>query len=258
MLQQLEEDGLADSTIVFYFADHGRPHVRDKQFLYDGGIRVPMIVRDPRADGVSTPGRVVDDLTSTIDNAATALALAALARPESMQGRVHLGPDADTPRDRIFAARDRCDGTFDRIRCVRTARWKYLRNFHPDRPYTHFNGYKETQYPTLPLLRDLHDRRELGGAMMHFMDPHGRPADELYDLAADPHELDNLADDPRHAQTLRDLRADLEAWMRATGDDRTQPEPPEKLRAEWDRMIEYYHRLGGTDEPIMPPLPRPA
>ncbi len=202
LLKRLDDEGLSDNTVVIFLGDNGRCHVRGKQFLYDGGIHIPLIVRWP---GHLDPGTVRDDLISAIDISATSLALAGITPPESMQGRVFLGPNADPPREAIYAARDRCDETVDRIRCVRTERFKYIRNFDPERPYTQPNAYKERQYPALAVMKRLYAEGKLTEAQAHFMKP-SRPREELYDLAADPHEIHNLAGDPAYAEVLQDLR----------------------------------------------------
>ncbi|MCP4641312.1 MAG: sulfatase [bacterium] len=228
VLARLDEEGLAENTIVFYFGDHGRPHVRGKQWLYQGGIHIPLIVRWP---GRIQPG-VSNDLVSTVDFAPTAMSLAGFKPPSHWQGQVFVGPNS-VKRDTAFAARDRCDETVDRIRCVCTDRYKYIRNFYPDRPYTQFNAYKKKQYPVLTLMEVLHKRGELTDAQAHFMAP-TRPTEELYDLVADPHEVRNLADDPAHQETLKNLRAKLDDWMTATDDQGRFPEPTE-VTDEWDR-----------------------
>ena len=144
---------MVDNTVVFFFGDHGRPMPRDKQFLYDGGIRIPLIVRWP---GALEPGSVRDELVSTIDIAATSLAIAGVAPPEHIEGRVFLGENPDPSPEYIFAARDRCDETVDRIRAVRSKQYKYIRNFMPERPYMQLNRYKEVSYPSWRLLQRLH------------------------------------------------------------------------------------------------------
>ena len=126
----MEKDGLKSNTIVFIISDHGRAHIRDKQFLCDGGIRIPCIVRWLDRIG---EGSICDDLVSGIDFAPTSLSLCGLDIPEGMEGNVFLGKDAQE-REYVISARDRCDGTIDRIRCVRTKTQKYIRNHHPDRP----------------------------------------------------------------------------------------------------------------------------
>ena len=223
-LTWLEKEGLAENTIVMYFGDHGRPHVRGKQWLYEGGIRVPMMVRWP---GHIEPGTVVDDLVSSVDFAPTFLSLAGIKPPKHLQGHPFLGPDRKT-RACVFAARDRCDGTVDRIRCVRSRRYKYIRNYYPDRPYTQFNGYKKLQYPVLTLMQVLHKQGKLTPGQARFMAP-TRPEEELYDLEQDPFEVRNLADDPEHNSVLKDHRVKLDEWIKATKDQGEKPEQAEEV-----------------------------
>ncbi len=226
VLQRLEADGLADHTIVFYFGDHGRAHVRGKQWLYDGGIHIPLVIRWP---GHIKPGTVTDELTSAIDFAPTCLNLAGVAPPKHMEGRIFLGPDRAGPRECIFAARDRCDETMDRIRCVRDKRYKYIRNFMPERPYTQQNRYKERAYPMLALLKELHAEGKLTPEQELFMADR-RPEEELYDIRDDPWEVKNLAGADKHQDALKTMRGRLEAWIKKTGDKGRFPEkkPPEK------------------------------
>ncbi len=232
VLARLEPEGLAEDTIVFFFSDNGRPMPRDKQFLYEGGIRIPLLVRIPeryRPAGYK-PGGVFDDLVSAIDITAMTLKLAGIEPPAHMEGRVFLGSGAQR-REFIIAARDRCDETVDRIRCVRTRRFKYIRNFFPDRPYAQQNVYKDVNYPTLAVMRQLQEAGKLKGPPAAFLAPR-RPAEELYDLASDPHETRNLADDPRHRRTLAQMRAILDGWIRETGD---QGQRLEDRVMPWDR-----------------------
>jgi len=221
VLKRLQEDGLADTTIVFFFGDHGRPHVRGKQFLYEGGIHIPLIIRWP---GHIKPSTVVDDLVSAIDFGPTCMSLAGIEPPSSMQGQAFLGPDAKR-RQYIVSARDRCDETYDRIRCVRTKRLKYIRNFYPNFPYTQPNLYKKRQYPVLTLMEVLYAQGKLTPEQARFMASH-RPAEELYDLQNDRHELHNLAEDPRYQTALKELRAILNQWIEETKDQGEIPEDP--------------------------------
>jgi N-sulfoglucosamine sulfohydrolase len=221
VLKRLDDDGLAENTIVFFFGDNGRPHVRGKQFLYEGGIHVPLIVRWP---GRIKPGTVVDDLVSAIDFGPTCMSLASIEPPPSMQGQVFLGPERKA-REFIVAARDRCDETYDRIRCVRTKRFKYIRNFFPNLPYTQTNLYKIRQYPVLTLMQVLYAEGKLTPEQGRFMAAY-RPAEELYDLANDPHELNNLAGDPERQSVLKQMRGTLERWIEETGDRGEIPEDP--------------------------------
>ena len=213
VMQRLEQEGLRDNTIVFFIGDHGRAHARYKQFLYDGGLRVPCIARWP---GQIAAGAIDEQLVSGVDFAATALHLYGLPVPQDLDGRAFIKGDS-AARETVFAARDRCDGTDDRIRCVRTARYKYIRNLKPERPYMQFNAYKKHQYPAWTLLRVLHQRGQLSTAQAQFLAP-TRPPEELYDLHKDPHELNNLAADPAHESTRSNLCQQLDQWMAATKD----------------------------------------
>jgi hypothetical protein len=157
-----------------------------------------------------------------IDIAVTSLTLAGIPIPDTMQGRNLLAPDPK-PREFVFAARDRCDETVDTIRCVRTSRFKYIRNFLSYLPHAQPNAYKDAK-PIVKTMRDLFDEGVLNELQARvFRAP--RPVEELYDLDADPNEISNLASDPAHAETLAQLRSTLYAKMIETRDVGLIPEP---------------------------------
>ncbi|WP_165251142.1 sulfatase family protein [Paludisphaera soli] len=218
VLNRLEREGILDQTVVMFMTDHGISHARGKQFLYDEGIHVPLVVRGP---GIPA-GTVRDDLVSHIDLAATSLALARAPIPASMQAHDLFAKDY-RPRDAVFSARDRCDETVDHIRSVRTDRFKYIRNFLPERPMLQPNRYKDAK-PILRRLRELHAQGKLDELQERLLFSPTRPKEELYDLQADPHELRNLADDPAHRDTLEALRKRLDDWIVETNDRGAQPE----------------------------------
>ncbi|MHB8900157.1 MAG: sulfatase family protein [Thermoguttaceae bacterium] len=233
VLKRLDDEGLSQNTVVFFFGDNGQSHMRGKQWLYEGGIHVPLIVRIPekfRRDGQGQPGTVCDDLVSAIDFSASCMALAGVPLPEKLQGQPFLGTAPKT-RDFVVAARDRCDETVDFIRCIRTKQYKYIRNFHPERPYMQPNRYKETSYPMVNLMKELHAQGKLTPVQELFM-AERRPPEELYDLSADPHEIQNLAASPEHQEVLADLRAKLEQWMIETNDQGRIAESAESLSRE--------------------------
>ncbi len=223
ILKRLEEDGLLDSTVVFFFGDQGRPHVRAKQFMYDGGIHTPLIIRWP---GHIKPDSVDKRMVSNVDLPVTALKIAGIDSPDYIQGKDFLSPGIEK-REAIFAMRDRCDETVDRIRCVRTERYKYIRNFYPERPYTQFNAYKKHQYPVLTLMQVFYKQGKLTQVQAKFMGP-DRPAEELYDLEKDTYEINNLVDDPGHKDILAKLRSKLDTWLEEA-DRGTYPEDPEEI-----------------------------
>jgi arylsulfatase A-like enzyme len=228
VIARLEREKLLDETVVFFMTDHGISHARGKQFLYDEGIHVPFVVRGP---GVGK-GVVRDDLVAHIDLAATSLALAGIAVPPWMQGRNVLGK-AYKKRDAVFSARDRCDETMDHIRSVRTARYKYIRNYLNDRPLLQPCAYKDDK-AIVQRLRALHAEGRLDDLQERLLFAPKRPAEELYDLASDPQELTNLAGDPKLGATLEAMRTRLKEWEESTGDQGRSPEPAAAYDADMD------------------------
>lgn len=218
LLRQLEEDGLGDNTAVFLFGDHGRGLPRAKRWIYDSGIHVPLIVCWP---GVIEPGTVENRMVSFVDFAPTVLSMAGVAIPSEVQGLPFLGEAAAEPRQYVFAARDRMDETYDRIRAVRDQRYKYLRNYQPDKPYSQHIGYMD-QMPTMREWRRLHAEGKLVGPQRLFFQ--AKPVEELYDTASDPHEVRNLAQDPQHSDILGRLRGQLREWTSRFGDRGEEPE----------------------------------
>jgi arylsulfatase A-like enzyme len=234
ILKQLETDGLADSTIVVFFGDHGQAHVRGKQFCYDSGLRVPLIIRWPQNFPLPkhfSPGTVDERLLMAIDLAPTMLEIAGAAKPAKMQGDIFLGDRAAAPRKYAFGARDRCDETVFRFRTVRTDRYRYIRNFTPDRPFLQPNEYKERQYPVWNLLKELDAQGKLT-SLQKFLTAPTMPEEELYDIMADPHETRNLANSPEHQSVLHELRAAVDQWIETSNDQGRQLEPPEIAAAE--------------------------
>jgi arylsulfatase A-like enzyme len=242
VLAKLEESGLASTTVVAFLGDHGRAMVRGKQWCYDSGLRVPLIVRWPSAldppEGF-VAGAVDHRLVSLLDVTATTIAVLGAEEPAVFHGRVLFGPHSDPPRQVVYGARDRCDETVFRIRTARDARYRYIRNDLPERPFLQLNRYKERSYPTLPLMRRLFADGELG-PLPSVLFAERRPAEELYDLSNDPWETVNLAADPSHTEVKERLASDLDAWLAEMGDRGATLEPPDVV-AEWEqRMAERY------------------
>ncbi len=233
VIARLEKEKLLDDTVIFFMTDHGISHARGKQFLYDEGTHVPFIVRGP---GI-TKGATRDDLIEHIDMTSTSLAIAGIDVPKWMQGRNVFAKDY-AKRDAVFAARDRCDETMEHIRSVRTDRFKYIRNDMNQRPHLQPCLYKDEKAIVMKL-RELHAAKKLDDLTERLLFAETRPAEELYDLAADPHEVMNLAGDPNHKATLETLRKKLVDWEVKTGDLGRKPEP----KAMYDSDMKLY--LGG-------------
>lgn len=247
ILQQLEKDGLADNTVVVFFADNGRLTARGIHWPYNVGLHVPLVIRWP--SGIPAPpdwrpGTVNDEVVSLLDLTATTLAIAGVPRPPLMQSRLLFGPRADPPRTYAFAARDRIDETVVRLRSVHDKRYHYIRNFTPGAGFTTLNRYKEKCFLVKPLMRRLHAESKLTGPPAEMMKPF--PREQLYDYRADPHEIRNLAgsDDPNHQHALLRLRAALDTWLVETGDRGQWPEPPEIV----EPFVKEMHDWFGTPE----------
>lgn len=220
ILKRLEDDGLAENTIVFFWGDHGEGLPRGKRWIYDSGIRVPLVVRWP---GTIQPGTSRDDLVCFLDFAPTVLALAGVKVPEYMHGQVILGEKTAPPRKYVFAHRDRMDETYDIIRAVRDKRFKYIRNFMPGRSRGQNIDYMN-KMPTMLEMRRLFAAGKLKGPQLQYFEKR-KPVEELYDLSEDPHEVHNLAGRPEHRKTLARMRAALEKWQMETNDLGLVPEP---------------------------------
>jgi N-sulfoglucosamine sulfohydrolase len=213
VLEWLGKSGLSANTIVFLFSDHGTGMPRSKRWVYDSGIRVPLVITWP---GHITRNSVRDDLISFVDFAPTVLSMAGLPVPSGMQGQVFLGDKRARERDYIYASRDRMDEAFDRIRGVRDKRFKYLRNFHPELPYSQRIEFNE-QSPAMRAWRHLHEKASLTGAPEAFFAPQ-KPPEELYDTVADPDEIRNIATHPRYKTVLDRMRRAMDEWIRDTRD----------------------------------------
>ncbi|GAB4229982.1 MAG: sulfatase-like hydrolase/transferase [Acidobacteriota bacterium] len=219
ILRQLEEDGLAENTVVFFWSDHGDGFPRAKRWLYDAGIHVPLIIRWP---GHLPAGSTDDRLISLMDLAPTVLSIAGVPIPQHIQGRAFLGEQAARPREYVFAARDRIDESYDFVRAVRDRRYKYIRNFYPDKPYILPVPYRD-RHPIMQEIYRLRDAGRLTGPQLWFVQ-NQRPTEELYDLDRDPWEIDNRIDDPDLANVAERLRRRLDEFMNEIGDLGSLPE----------------------------------
>jgi arylsulfatase A-like enzyme/glycerophosphoryl diester phosphodiesterase len=259
LLKQLEADGLADDTIVLFMADHGESHVRGKQFCYDDGLRIPLIIRWAKnfpAPRQFKPGTVDSQLIAAIDLVPTFLDVVGHAKPAKMEGRIFLGEHAEPAREYVFAARDRCDETVFRFRTVRDTRYRYIRNFTPERPFLQSNRYKESAYPVWKLISQLGAEGKLTDWQKSFYLAERMPAEELYNMDADPWSMTNLAasEKAEHQTACKRLRHALDKWLTDTNDQGRALEPVELARNE-GRTKPTTNMLASYRMEESPPLP---
>jgi len=219
ILKQLEEDGLVESTIVVFWSDHGMGMPRGKRWIHDSGTRVPMIVRWP---GHVDANAVRNDLVSVIDLAPTMLTVADVEVPSYMQGRVVLGDKVDTEPAYLFFHRDRMDEVFETQRGARDRRWRYIRNYEPEKLYSQALDYMDLM-PTMIDWRNANRLGTLNDAQKAWF-AKSKPIEELYDTSKDPWEVTNLATQPDYAERLQRMREVTEAWQVKVSDQGMIPE----------------------------------
>ena len=229
VINRLKDEQLLDNTLIVFFTDHGISHARGKQFLYDEGTHIPLIIRGPEISS----GETRKDLVEHIDIAALSLAAAGIEIPETMQGQNILAADY-RPKSSVYAARDRCGEAADRIRSVRTDRYLYIRNYYPQRPHLMPSNYKDTKL-IVKRLRELHQQDSLTALSEKLLFAPTRPSEELYLYGQDPWQIENLANHPEHAAALLQHRGNLDQWIKSTGDP--GPETPEVYRLETEDQI---------------------
>lgn len=212
VMQRLQEEGLRENTLVIFFTDHGISHARGKQFLYDEGTHIPLIISGP---GI-VAGTLRDDLVEHIDIAALSLAAASIPVPVVMQGQNILSKTY-RHREFAFAARDRCGEADDRIRSARSDKFLYVRNFYPSRPHLMPSTYKDGKL-IIQRLRELHQAGTLDSLAERLLFSPTRPNEELYLYQQDPWQLTNLANSANYLPELKRHRNALKQWIRRTAD----------------------------------------
>ena len=225
-IREIREAGLYEDTIIFFWSDHGVGLPRAKRWLYDSGTHIPLVVRIPgkfRTAEQGGPGTIDDQLISTIDFGPTVLNLAGVKIPEHMQGRPFLGKNLPPQRDYIYGARDRMDERYDIIRSVRDKRYRYIRNYEPLKTFYQYMNTPE-KGATMKEIRRVHAEGKLPPAAKLFM-AERKSVEELYDLASDPHEINNLAGKAKYRPVLEKMRKVHLQWVQDTRDVGLIPEP---------------------------------
>ncbi|WP_221930041.1 sulfatase family protein [Fodinibius sediminis] len=248
IMKELEDMGIAGNTVVIFLGDNGRANVRGKGYLYDPGLRVPLIVRWPNG---LPGGQVSKQVVSTTDIAASTLQLAGVNLPDYLTGVPFIGTESS--REAVFSARDLWDEVMERSRSVSTRQYKYIRHEMPWVPYDAGQAYLEFYRPALHIMRSLHRQDRLDSLQASFLSG-SKPQEELYDLQNDPHETNNLIDNPACQDELSRLRNMLEEWEaglpESDPDDHNfvSPGAPELLQwVKYQRTPLYLEMLKGEE-----------
>ncbi len=247
LIDELKEAGKYEDTIIFFWSDHGVGLPRAKRWLYESGTHIPYIVRIPEPFRISEqglPNTSNPQLISSVDFGPTVLNLAGVTVPVEMQGRAYLGPNLSPPRRYIYGARDRMDERYDIIRAVRDQRFRYLRNFEPLKPYYQYMNTPE-QGATMQEIR----KAELLGTLPDVARQFSlgtKPVEELYDVEADPHEINNLAADPQYQTRLAEMRSECLRWQVEIRDLGLVPEAEIEIREQTiGARLEILRQPGG-------------
>ena len=238
ILAELEADGLSESTIIFYYGDHGSGMPRSKRWPFDSGLRVPLLLHVPAKFRHLAPtdygsGKVTDRLVSFVDLGPTAISMAGLKPPTNMQGVPFAGRYNGTAKQYLFGYRGRMDERIDMVRTCTDGRFIYMRHFYPDRPYLKHVDYM-FQTPTTRVWNEMYRAGDLNEAQAKFWQD--KPVEELFDLQADPDEINNLANSADYRKKTAELRNTLQNWMQETLDLGLLPEAE-------------MHRLAGSQSP---------
>ena len=232
ILSAMRANGLLENTVVFFYTDHGwKDGIRHKQFCYDGGLHVPLVVSWEGNQEAIRGGKPRADLVSLIDVSASSLALAGLPIPEYMEGR-NLFAENYQPREFVIGTRDRMDYTIDYIRTVRTDQYRYIKNYMPERPWLQ-PQYRDT-HAFMMEIRRLYKAGKLNNVQSQFF-AETKPKEEFYDHENDPYEINNLINDPAYQDEIERHREILNEWVEKTNDQGQYPESTDALRNIYER-----------------------
>lgn len=239
-LKELDDSGLADNTIVFYYGDHGGVIARSKRYVYESGTHIPFIIRIPEKYKylfpAETPGSKVDRLVSFVDLVPTLLSIAGIEIPEYLQGNAFLGKQKTPDPEYAFMFRGRMDERYDMCRAVRDQKYRYIRNYMPYRIYGQHLEYL-WRAPSIGSWEKAYKNGECNATQSIFWEP--KPVEELYDTENDPWEVNNLAGDPKYKEVLERMRAANSQWLTNIFDTGFIPEADQINRTNGMPMYDY-------------------
>lgn len=224
LLQELEESGLAENTIVFYYSDHGGALAGSKRFMKDAGLRVPLLIRTPekyKALAPDEPGSRTNNIVSFEDFAPTILNLAGIEIPSYMEGTPFLGKKVAPEKKYAYGFRGRIDEVVDFVRTIRNKRYRYIRNYMPHEIYGKYNEYM-WRAASLVSWENSYKADSLNSVQAAFWKE--KPSEELYDILADPHNVNNLAGDKKYQTVLEEMRSENRKIILETNDTGFIPE----------------------------------
>jgi len=232
LMNQLEEDGMLDNTIIMFWSDHGGNLLRQKRAVGNSGLNVPLIIRYPNK---MDAGKVDERIVSLMDLGPTVLSLLNIEPPKHYDGKAIAGPYEDDPREYAFGTADRFDESTDMQRSVLDGRYVYVKNFLPELPLIYRNKYRERITMNSKLIQmDSFNMLE-GDAAYIFMKT--KPVEEFYDLANDPYEVHNIIDNPKYFKRINDFRTALENWQKEINDQGFIAEN-KLVKSFWPNMIQ--------------------
>lgn len=251
-LKVLDKSGEADNTIVFYVSDHGGTMIRSKRYLYDSGTRVPFIAYFPEKwqhlapDGYAA-GAVSERLVDFTDIIKTLLAVCDVKIPEHYAGQSFAGESPESPQDYALLFSGRFDETPDLSRGLTDGRYKYIRNYEPDRKLHQLLSYPFGQQAQVEHFKAFQagETNELQSKVFQDQEP-----ELFFDTQSDPHEVTNLIDSQEHRELIQTFRTALDEKLVETHDLAFIPEPAiEKVDKGGSSIYDWARREGNYPLP---------
>lgn len=240
-LKELDDAGLTENTIVFYYADNGGVLPRSKRFMYESGLHVPLIVRIPKKYAhlaSMAAGSQTDRMISFVDFAPTVLSLAGIKIPNHFQGHAFLGKQQSPEQDYAFSFRGRMDERIDLIRSVRDKQYRYIRNYYPNKIYAQYIEYLWNS-PSMKSWDSAYKTGQLNEVQSRFF--RTKPVEELYDCQKDPDNIYNLAEKKEFSDVLKRMRTANEKLLTDTKDAGFIPEARREEMSKSTTIYEYTH-----------------
>lgn len=218
VLADLEKKGMKENTIIIFIGDNGRCNVRGKGYLYQPGLRLPLIVNWPAK---LVGGKKDERLVASVDIAATILKAAGVELPTYMTARSIIEEETN-PREYVYSARDLWDEVLEQSRSITTKEFKYIRNNITDQSYDAHQAYLEFYRPAVHIMRGLNEKQQLSALQAEFF-KENKQSEELYDLVNDPFETVNLIDNPDYKDVATKMVAHYEDWNSKNQDQGFKP-----------------------------------